>query len=160
MPIQRTRAPVPERFFAKVEFTDTCWLWIAGTNGKGYGLFRVAVGHQSLAHRWAYEFCVCPIPEGLHLDHVKERGCTSRLCVNPDHLEPVTCRVNLLRGDTMTAKRAKRTHCPAGHPYDEANTYITARNERKCRACGRRRANERRAQTKHCATPRHVSATR
>lgn len=30
---------------------------------------------------------------------------------------------------------ANRTHCPASHPYDEANTYVSPRGRRVCRAC-------------------------
>ena len=30
-----------------------------------------------------------------------------------------------------------KTHCPSGHPYDEANTYRTATGWRKCRECHR-----------------------
>ena len=50
-------------------------------------------------HRVVYEHRVGPIPKGLDLDHVKARGCRSRACVNPAHLEPVTTRVNVLRGE-------------------------------------------------------------
>ena len=56
-----------ERFWAKVEFTDTCWLWGGTRENNGYG--RFSIGRRDLlAHRWAYEFCVGPIPEGLTLD--------------------------------------------------------------------------------------------
>lgn len=32
-----------------------------------------------------------------------------------------------------------KTHCPAGHPYDEVNTYVDKRGHRSCRACQRER---------------------
>ncbi len=98
--VKRTQ---PERFFDKVEITETCWLWTASLVGRdvavgeGYGYFHNP-GGSYYAHRWAYEFLVGPIPEGLVLDHVYERGCRHRHCVNPDHLEPVTDGENTRRG--------------------------------------------------------------
>ena len=35
----------------------------------------------------------------------------------------------------MTPIRIVRTHCPSGHPYDEANTYLTSAGRKLCRAC-------------------------
>ncbi len=137
-PAQEGRLPMPfqcilrERFWSKVEFTDTCWLWRAGCVGEGYGAFRV--GNRVVrAHRWAYEFCVGPIPEGLTLDHL----CRVHACVNPDHLEPVTNRVNILRGNSPVARYAKQTHCHLGHPFNTANTYRlpSGGSRRYCRTC-------------------------
>ena len=34
----------------------------------------------------------------------------------------------------------RKTHCPRGHSYDEANTYTPPSGGRYCRACGRARA--------------------
>jgi hypothetical protein len=82
-------------FWSHVEKTDDgCWLWTGAINHNGYGIFAVDGKKVARAHRVAYELEVGPIPFGLHLDHVEERGCTSRACVNPAHLEPVTQRVN------------------------------------------------------------------
>jgi hypothetical protein len=88
-------------------------------------------------HRLAYEVFVGPIPDGLQIDHL----CRQRACCNPDHLEAVTCRVNLLRGDTITAREAATTHCPQGHEYTEANTYRRPDNpiKRDCKICRRER---------------------
>lgn len=131
--------PEPERFWPKVDLSGPgCWLWTAGTNRDGYGSFRV--GSQSdgtrrhvLAHRWAYEHLVGPIPEGLTIDHL----CRVRHCVNPDHLEPVSHAENTRRGESGRNQRIK-THCPQGHPYDEENTYMW-NDHRYCRACQRAR---------------------
>ena len=71
-----------------------------------------------------------PIPEGLDLDHL----CRNRWCVNPEHVEPVTRRENLIRGQTTIAQNVSKTHCPAGHAYDETNTYYY-RGMRQCRIC-------------------------
>lgn len=118
-----------ERFFQKVEFdfSSGCWPWQAQIV-SGYGRFRFN-GRQQPAHRWAYLKFVGPIPKGLVLDHL----CRNRSCVNPAHLEAVTPAENVARG-----LRRKKTHCPAGHPYDEANTRIGPTGHRFCRACVRR----------------------
>ena len=128
------------RFWAKVDKQDNgCWHWLGHLNPGGYGMFW-EVPRKHYAHRWSYEEFVGPIPEGLHIDHL----CRVRHCVNPEHLEPVTCRVNLLRGETVTASHAAKTHCPRGHCYDEKNTWHH-RGERHCRACNREKQAERRA---------------
>lgn len=138
--------PVQQRFWAKVDLSDPggCWLWTASTR-NGYGQFwagnRTASGHPRMdyAHRFAYEWLVGPIPPELELDHL----CRVRLCVNPDHLEPVSHRENLLRGETQTAKRAAQTHCIHGHAFTEENTYVKRNGTRACRTCIRRWERER-----------------
>ena len=79
-----------------------------------------------------------PIPDGLQLDHL----CRNRKCVRPDHLDAVTGRENVLRGATVAAYHASLTHCPAGHPFDEKNTYVYSKQPRtrRCRACNARHA--------------------
>ena len=123
-----------ERFWSQVKFTDTCWLWTGSAGGKGgaYGEFRFC-GLRVQAHRWAYEFCVGPIPEGLQIDHL----CRVRLCVNSDHLEPVSLRVNVLRGNGLPARNARKTHCSKGHEFNETNTSPVPTGGRRCRTCNR-----------------------
>lgn len=118
-----------ERFWSKVrQNTATgCWEWTAQIGHNGYGRFQVK-GSSQRAHRIAYEALVCPIPEGLVIDHL----CRVRHCVNPSHLEAVTPAENNRRGG---AGLTRRTHCPAGHPYDEANTAVSAKGKRRCKAC-------------------------
>ncbi len=122
---------VAVRFWSKVEFSDSCWLWRNGTR-NGYGAFSLHHGVSRYAHRWAYEFCGGVIPDGYELDHL----CRVPLCVRPEHLEPVTKTVNVLRGVGASALNARKTHCPQGHPYSPDNTYIPPRrNGRRCKAC-------------------------
>jgi len=92
------------------------------------------------AHRFGYELLVGPIPTGLTLDHL----CRVRTCVNPAHLEPVSIGENVLRGDTRPAANLKKTHCPRGHAYDAANTYIARGGERHCRTCNTAKSQRRR----------------
>lgn len=117
-----------ERFWSKVDAEGDCWEWTAG-KCRGYGLFRVQ-RQNVLAHRWAWEYLVGPIPEGLHIDHL----CRNPPCVNPDHLEPVTQAENTRRGAAGIWARSK-THCPQGHPYTGENLVIERHAERVGRAC-------------------------
>lgn len=133
-----------DRFFRKVIWNgddEECWEWQAAKDRHGYGHFFVN-GKVELAHRVAYELLIGPIPEGKELDHVKERGCTSRACVNPAHLEPVTHGVNLARGRgaAMLGRiHGSKTHCKRGHPFDAANTYRRPGGGRQCQQCRRDR---------------------
>ena len=81
------------RFWAKVVVDGECWLWSKAVNSKGYGCFAIR-SKSYLAHRLSYELAYGPIPDGLVIDHVVERGCTSRRCVRPDHLDAVTTAEN------------------------------------------------------------------
>ena len=139
------RAETLRRFWDKVDKSagpDGCWIWGGKPDKNGYGYSRCN-GRRETAHRIAYVLTYGPIPDGLHLDHVKARGCVSRACVNPRHLEPVSLTVNVMRGDSPFARNARKAHCPQGHPYDASNTTVTSRGHRRCktcvRACSRRR---------------------
>lgn len=107
-----------------------CWLWTAYIGDDGYGQFWLN-GYRPRAHIVSYRWWVGSIPDGLQLDHL----CRVRHCINPNHLEAVTPRENLLRGDTKTARNAKRIHCPSGHLLIGSNVYIRANGGRECRAC-------------------------
>lgn len=111
-----------------------CHVWSRSKNPLGYG----RVGGR-LAHRLTYEAAKGPIPRGLVLDHL----CRNPSCCNPDHLEPVTQRENIMRGLGLAAVNASRVVCVHGHPFDGANTYRPPRGSRECKTC-RREADRRR----------------
>lgn len=140
-PRARARKPLADRFWAKVEKTESCWNWTAATVKGGYGTIRIGGTGSPMesAHRVAYELLVGPIPEGLHLDHL----CRNRICVNPAHLEPVTCAENLRRGNSFSAINEAKTECVKGHPFTDENTIRLKGGRRNCRTCrreyGRRR---------------------
>lgn len=94
-----------DRLFERIVQPETpleCWRWAAHIN-KVSGYAQTGSGY---AHRAIYEVIFGPIPDGLQLDHL----CQNRWCVNPYHLEPVTCRENLRRAGTVGKALCKRGH--------------------------------------------------
>lgn len=125
------RRPVEERFWEKVDKTGECWVWTGAKTDQGYGSFWTGTD-VDLAHRVAWRLAGNPdVPE---LDHVKAKGCTSRLCVRLDHLEPVTHAENM--------ERTKTGSCRQGHSFTAETTYIRKDNGRRtclvCQAARRR----------------------
>lgn len=148
------RGTLSERLWRRVEKTDACWLW-QGSTRHGYGQIQNGRG-MSLTHRLAYEELVGPIPAGLQLDHL----CRVRNCVNPAHMEPVTQRENILRGEGFAARNAVVTHCPKGHEYSGANLRVCgglAAGQRKCRQCHREAVAEAKARRRNGTQRRFAS---
>lgn len=137
----RTRTPIEDRFWPKVEKTDGCWNWTAAQNGVGYGVIGSGgkYGRIVCAHRLSYEIANGPIPPGLVIDHL----CRNPACVNPDHLEAVTQGENLRRGSWAIGVRVAphpKTHCPQGHALTGDNLRVDSRGHRVCKQCDRDKA--------------------
>lgn len=136
-----------ERFFSKVDKSapNGCWLWTGGVNNT-YGVFYHTNNngeyYGNTAHRYSYEYHIGKIPDGM----VVARCHHNLLCVNPEHLVPLTRKQAALQGTGIIAVNARKTHCPRGHAYDEANTHIMPDGSRWCRACNRERKREERTQ--------------
>lgn len=130
--------PLASRFWAKVQITDPpdhlpnagpCLMWTGATQRGGYGKFSLGRDLGTvIAHRMAWLLLEGEWPE-QPLDHL----CRRTACVAPLHLDPVTTAENNARAG------AAKTHCLAGHLFDEANTYVRADGSRQCRACARER---------------------
>lgn len=120
-----------ERFWAKVDKTEGCWLWSGALTNEGYGSITVDGSHV-YAHRFSYELMVGPIDEGLHVDHL----CSVRNCVRPEHLEPVTPRENFLRNTHRSSVAHRTDVCQRGHEFTPENTYVVpSTGNRRCREC-------------------------
>lgn len=131
-----------EKLWARVEVTGFCWLWTGETGGGGYGRLHFQ-GARGQAHRIIYELLVGPIPDGLQLDHL----CRIRNCVNPDHVEPVTFKVNQERKvakwakpkqPTQAAIRKAKGLCQKGHVLAVVGVLTSTRGtsiRKQCRAC-------------------------
>ena len=85
----KSKATPAERFAAKIEKTDSCWLWTAAKDRDGYGQFKLD-GRMRPAHRVSYEFEHGQIPDGMEIDH----ECLHASCVRPEHLRLATRKQN------------------------------------------------------------------
>lgn len=118
-----------------IDPTNGCWIWQSAITNVGYG--TVEISHkQTSAHKWVFAICRGYWPPSTKtLDHL----CRNRRCVNPNHLEVVTFRTNVLRGEGVAAYNSRKTHCKNGHKFTPENTYYRQRPgrniERACRAC-------------------------
>ena len=130
------------------EQDDGCWRWVGPrgtTHGLTYGQAKYygedGKARSIGAHRLAWMLLRGPIPDGLQIDHL----CRFTMCVNPDHLEPVTARENILRGVGTAALNAVKTHCIRGHEFTAENTLNNGPGKRACRECVNTNARRRRA---------------
>lgn len=149
--IGRPPAPVMGRFMKFVRvLPNGCWEWTGRINLWGYGRFWHQ-GKEHQAHRMACRLFGKPIPDGLDGDHLCHNrdllcgggiSCPHRRCVNPEHISPATEKENAARG--FRSGESKKTHCPSGHPYDEANTFVYTKKsggkQRMCRECNKLRS--------------------
>lgn len=133
-PTHRIYSDIPwdERFWARTSPGDNgCILWTASTGSEGrYGICSYQ-GRVHPAHVVAYLVFVGEYDRSLDVDHL----CGVTLCVNPGHLEPVTHRENVLRGRSLQAQNARKTHCIRGHEFTPENTIIQNGGCRACRTC-------------------------
>lgn len=131
--LMEAAAAWPERFAAKVEFGDGCWLWLASTTRDGYGRFGRGGRRAGVApaHRYAYELTYGEIERGLVVDHL----CRTPGCVRPDHLEAVTQAENVRRGRSSNSATGL---CRRGrHRWDPTATIVEVDGSRRCAACRR-----------------------
>jgi hypothetical protein len=113
---------------------SSCWIWAGPKGGGQYGSFAHSNWGTARPHRIMYMWVHGPIPGGKVIDHL----CRNRLCVSPDHLEAITDRENILRGNGSPAQNARATHCKDGHPLTGDNviqSILEKKGERQCRIC-------------------------
>lgn len=150
-----------ERIIASTLATsDGCWVWQRKVDHGGYGQARFtdAGGRKRDvgAHRFSWAAFRGPIPPGLQIDHV----CRNTLCVNPDHLEPVSSKENVRRGKAALGRWGRqrdshRTTCNHGHPLNDDNVLYYARADgyvvRICKPCRARSSREWKARRRNAA---------
>jgi len=82
-----------------------CWLWQGEINRNGYGTFLIrpqpGIRKRKMVHIEVYVLVKGEYDRKLLLDHT----CRTRNCCHPKHLEPVTVRVNTLRGEAPLFKK-------------------------------------------------------
>ncbi len=151
---RRGRPPLdwtdPDVLSRYVDADGDCWLWRGYIAQDGYGQTG-----RGPAHRAVYLRLVGDIPAET-LDHL----CRVRHCVNPDHLEPVSRRENILRGYGPGAQVTRTGFCRRGHAMDAANSFYQPGRARRCLACfkaAQRRSRERK-QTVTAKPHKYVSA--
>jgi hypothetical protein len=111
------KVPLADRFWSKVHKTESCWLWTASKDSRGYG----RVSYQQiplLAHRVAWELAHGPIPAGDHFGTLCVcHHCDTPACVNPSHLFLGTQEDNMrdrdLKGRQAPPERKK--HLGSAH---------------------------------------------
>lgn len=138
--------PLPDRIWNRITVNSEtgCWESTLSLNAQGYTQVRWK-GRTMRLHRLIYTHLVGPVPLDIHLDHL----CRNRACCNPRHIEPVSGRENVMRGDGFASVNANKTHCPRDHEYDARNTYHDSTGARRCRQCARLTQNERRRQRRN-----------
>jgi len=126
-------------FSTKYTDINLCWVWTGALSSDGYGIFRMG-DKLYRAHRASYILHKGEIPDGLHIDHL----CRNKVCVNPEHLEAVTQKVNNARA------AAAKTHCPRGHNYViYGRVWGKTSKAKYCIQCNREKTKARRARAKN-----------
>lgn len=116
-----------DRFWLKVDKNiKNCWEYLGFKDKDGYGVFSIN-GKVYRPHRIVYFLTFGKISSKKTLDHL----CRNRGCVNPNHLEEVTLKENILRGNAPSSLNSKKNYCPKGHPYDKIDTL----GHRRCSIC-------------------------
>lgn len=133
-----------DRFWNKVNKTNTCWLWTAGKTNTGYGRFNYL--NKTRAHQVSWILKHGLIPNGLQINH-KEDICSNKHCINPEHLYLGTQKQNV---EDMARNKnhgqQKKNHCKNGHEFTLENTgysnKTTKTQQRYCKECKRKQTRE------------------
>lgn len=102
---------VAERFWSRVERTDTCWLWKGWLDEKSRRGRFVLNGIHMTAPRAAWIIMNGPLADDLVIMHT----CDNPPCVRPDHLKPGTHQENM---DDMSRKKRAPVY---QHPHRYRN---------------------------------------
>jgi HNH endonuclease len=117
------------RFMSKIRKSASGhWMWTGGYTALGYGLFKWDWRQSGMctAQRAAWRLFRGAVRKGWDVDHL----CRRRGCVNPNHLQHVSHRTNVLRSRGVTAHNAQKKRCKRGHRFD-----LLLDGKRRCRRC-------------------------
>lgn len=125
------------RIFSKIHVDPIteCWLWTGSLYKNGYAVAYLQQEQRNeYGHRLLYAWLVEPLPKGRGkdipvLDHIV---CDTPACVNPAHTKLGPQRNNVLRGKSLSAANARKTHCPNGH---ELPPFLSTGQCRRCEIC-------------------------
>lgn len=127
-----------DRFWVRVDKKSSkeCWNWIGFITRDGYGQFHCVDDNNIKyfrAHRLSYVLAGGTLDPKLCLDHT----CRNRACMNPNHLEQVSLKENLNRGEGICAKRKRSEKCKNGHSYklSQQSNYMKKNEWRSCKIC-------------------------
>ena len=122
-----------------IDINTGCWNWSNYIDAGGYGRIMFN-NHQESAHRVFYAWKKGKLPRGKskiipQLDHL----CKNRKCCNPDHLELVSFKENILRGNSPSAQHSKQLICKNGHILPSKPNLLrkNGKTERVCLICQR-----------------------
>lgn len=114
MYISYKRGSPTSRFLSKIDKTDTCWIWLAYKDAKGYGIFGISSRNTKRAHRFSYELFINKIPHDKLVCH----ECDNPSCVNPEHLFLGTNQDNM---DDMKKKNRAPNNKGTNNPNAKLN---------------------------------------
>lgn len=130
------------RFFRKISINQEtkCWNWTGACDSGGYG--HVVYNRKlESSHRVMYAWFIEAIPrkKGKNIPQLDHVICQNKKCCNPFHLELVSFKENILRGQSPSAKHARQNNCKNGHELPKVN-YIrkNGKKERVCLICKRK----------------------
>ena len=126
-------ADILDKLYIKINIDEQtkCWNYNRIPDKDGYGWFSFDYITYRI-HRFSYLLFQGEIPKNHVIDHL----CGNRLCCNPEHLEAVNHKENMVRGNTgKNNHQSLKTHCPHGHEYTDFNTYMNPKGSRECRTC-------------------------
>lgn len=109
----------------KPKVSKTGYLWLHLYN-KGQRVERTV--HQLVALTF-----LGPRPDGQEVRHLDGNASNCALS-NLAYGTRAENNLDKVRHGTA-APNSSKTHCPQGHPYDEANTYRNPKGRRECRLC-------------------------
>lgn len=111
--------------------SSKCINWTGTISKRGY-----AVCYKNFKQYRVARILMIGIYGDFDRDLVVDHICNNTKCVNVSHLQIITTKQNVLRGNGISANNARKTRCKYGHALSGENLKIKGGN-RSCRLCDR-----------------------